>query len=572
MTASAAGGRRRDPPRAAAVWIALAGLLMLGVSSLVWIAYRAVGEWQRSTFQLVDQRSAEALTLLTVALNRDMKGAHQSVLAPFDEGALDFDRRYELDDLFARAFARFPYPESFFVWREGGKAPSTLLFNRIDRQPAWAVNAADPHRAYPVIALPDPPAIASMITQVRAIGDGGQRTAAFETTLGGMRYHVVVHVLRNAHRDGVGAVGFTVNIDWIAHHYFGEILDQISRIGRVDDSMSLAVIDDGHHVVASTGPQVDAEGIRHERQFPLSFLDAELVGGSMEQVTVPEWTLSVSASNANVLTAASRGSTRMLWLIILAAGVAAMGILLAVRALRASAELAVMQSEFVASATHELKTPVALFQLIADTLSTGRYHSAETIRSYGVMLAEQTHRLERLIDNVLAYASLGHVARRDRLKPVAVADLIETALERFDARLAATAIEVTVDVSPDLPPVNGDWQALLQALDNVIDNALKYAPGGERLTIRATEDGGRVRIQISDQGPGIPLNERDKVFEKFYRGEATRVGGSGLGLAIARRVIEEHGGSIGILDAQPRGTTVEIRLPAYLRAGGAHAA
>jgi hypothetical protein len=84
------------------VSMALAGILSLAVAALAWIAYRAVSEWERSTQQLVDQRSEEALTLLTVALNRDMKGAHHSVLASFSEAALALNKRYELEDLFGQ--------------------------------------------------------------------------------------------------------------------------------------------------------------------------------------------------------------------------------------------------------------------------------------------------------------------------------------------------------------------------------------------------------------------------------------------------------------------------------------
>jgi signal transduction histidine kinase len=241
--------------------------------------------------------------------------------------------------------------------------------------------------------------------------------------------------------------------------------------------------------------------------------------------------------------------------------VAIVGIWLTVRALQASADLANLQSEVVASATHELKTPLALFQLVAETLSKGRYPSEHAIRSYGGMLAEQTHLLERLIDNVLAYASMQHVARRYRFEPLAVPSLVEAALERFDARLAATGLEVNVDVARDLPLIRGDRTALLQVLDNLIDNALKYSPQARTLSIAAHAGAGTVSIAIVDQGIGIPADERGKVFEKFYRVQGAPAGGSGLGLAIARRVVEDHGGTITIAGVEPQGTAVEVVLP-----------
>jgi signal transduction histidine kinase len=221
-----------------------------------------------------------------------------------------------------------------------------------------------------------------------------------------------------------------------------------------------------------------------------------------------------------------------------------------------------MQSEFVASATHDLKTPLALFQLVAETLAKGRYQSEQSIRTYGAMLSEQTHLLERLVDNVLAYGSLGNVAQRYRFEVLSVSELVEAALERFDARLATTGLEVSVDVPRNLPPVRGDRVSLLQVLDNVIDNALKYSPEGKVLSIKASVDRDVLHLVIRDQGVGIPVDERDKVFRKFYRGAGSVAGGSGLGLAITRRVIEDHGGQVTIADAPPRGTAVDIQLKA----------
>jgi signal transduction histidine kinase len=98
-------------------------------------------------------------------------------------------------------------------------------------------------------------------------------------------------------------------------------------------------------------------------------------------------------------------------------------------------------------------------------------------------------------------------------------------------------------------------------LDNVIDNALKYSLEETTLAIAAAARQGFVHVEVSDQGPGIPADEREKVFQKFYRGRSVVRGGSGLGLAIARRVVEDHGGEIVVRDAEPHGTTVDIFLP-----------
>jgi signal transduction histidine kinase len=556
------GARGLVPSRRAAAWGAIGSALSIAVLLLAFIAYRAVGEWERSTLLLVDQRSEEALTLLTVALNRDMKGVHHSVLAPFNEARLDFERRYELEDLFARAFARFPYPESFFVWRQvPRRTPSSVTFNRLDRRPKWAGETVSTG-AFPVVSIEQAHVLPQLLEAITVLGRSGRPFAAFPAVLDGVPYQAVVHLHydRTPDRALIGAVGFTVNLDWVARHYFHEILSQISRIGDVEGSVSLAVVDEGGRTVASTRGAVAPNDVLHERSFPLSFLDADLLGDAADGQPIPQWRLSVSAADDPALLAASRGFRRATWLIVSCTVAVLIAILLTIRALKASADLTAMQSEFVASATHDLKTPLALFQLVAETLAKGRYQSEQAIRAYGAMLSEQTQLLERLIDNVLAYASFRHVAQRYRFERQSVSELVEMALERFDARLATTGLEVNVDIASDLPPVDGDRVSLLQAIDNVLDNAIKYSPQGKTLTIRGRQADRMVRLTVSDQGVGIPAGEREKVFEKFYRGHSGIPGGSGLGLAIARRVVEDHGGTITLRDAEPRGTTVEISL------------
>jgi signal transduction histidine kinase len=550
--------------RRSALPIVLAAGLSVAVFSLVWLAYRAVSEWRRSTILLVDQRSEEALTLLTVALSRDMKGVHDSVLASFNENALDIDRPFELEDLFGQAFARFPYPESFFVWRDDppGKQ-TTFVFNRVDRPPKWASGHQSPG-AFPVVSIRDAPIARELLERTRALGRSGRRFGAFETTLAGVPYQGVVHLLYHTvgERRLFGAVGFMVNLSWVREEYFDEILRQISAIGNVADTISLTVSDDTGKLVATTRPSAASNDVLHARPFPLSFVDPDLVADSEQAATAPrEWTASVSAADDRTVAAAVRGSSRTLWLVLAAACTVMTGLLFTLRALKASAELAEMQSEFISSATHELKTPLAVFQLVAETLAKGRYHSAETIRTYAGLLSEQSQLLERLIDNVLTYASLSNVAQRYSFQSLKLSDLVELALERFDARLASTGIEVKVEVSPDLPAVRGDRQALLQVFENVIDNAIKYAPGSDTLTIKANARDGHLHVEITDGGEGIPAEEREKVFRKFYRRPGSTVAGSGLGLAIARRVVHDHRGLIEIRTAQPSGTTVDIALP-----------
>jgi len=321
-----------SPVRRLTLLILLAGSLCAAVAALVWFAYRATQEWRRSTALLVEQRSEQALTLLTVALSRDMKGVHDSVLAPFSETALDLDRPFELEDRFAQSFARFPYPESFFVWREQGAADRTVVFNRVDRQPPWDAKRAT-GGAYPVITLHDTVVGRDLAARTRALGGMGRQFVAFETALGGQRYQVIAHLLYHTVGDRrlLGAVGFTVNLGWVSEHYFGEILRQIAAIGHVEQSIGLAIEDERGNFVTGTRTADPRSGTGRSRQFPLTFYDGDLIPENVSD-TGPSriWSATVGASDDWTLAAAARGSARTLWLITLAAAAFCVNVFIAV--------------------------------------------------------------------------------------------------------------------------------------------------------------------------------------------------------------------------------------------------
>lgn len=536
----------------------LAGVLSTTVGTLVWFAYRAVTEWERSAVQLVEQQSDEMLTLLAIALSRDMKSVHGSVLAPLNESLFESDRQYDLADTFSRAFARFPYPESFFVWRENGSSAGTAdFFNRRDRRPPWDDDeSAD--TGFPVVTRKNPTPMAALVQLARQQAAYGQRFGVFETAVAGGRYQVVVHLMYENVRSRRlrGVAGFTVDLDWVQRGYFPDLLMQVAKISGVADGISLEILDGADRIVAATG-HGKHHGIVRSNRFPLLFVDPVQILDLPRRFNSDEWTVNVRAADA-----LSLGSGRILWVISLSAGAAVLGLALMLVAVRASTQLAAMKSDFVSSATHELKTPLALIRLASETIAKRRYRTAEALAEYATLLNQQTELLSRLIDNLLTYASLSDVKRRYRFERLDVADIVDEALAHFDARLAATGIEVKMDVSPDLPKISADRQSLLNVFDNIIDNALKYAAGTDVLAFKALGARNGVRVEVADRGVGIPPEERARVFEKFYRGRKVTVPGSGLGLAIAFKVVQDHGGEINVRGHEPTGTIVDVWLPA----------
>ncbi len=542
----------------------LAAAVCAATAMLVWQGYRATEQSKRSVRLLLEGRAAEQLSLLRAGLVQDMKGAHATVLVPLTPGQLVLDPPYDLADAFARAFARFPYPESFFAWKDTSDgAGLAYLFNRVDRPPAWheATRLLGP---YPVDVVRDPSAIHGLVNEARRQAGFDHPFAVFETEVGGVPYQVVVNLLyRGDDRNTLfGLVGFTVNLDWVRRVYFQELIPEIARIGADPLEVSLQIFDESGQVVTSTQPE-DPNIAMTERSFPLVFVDRTLLGNSdAERLPIRMWTARAGTARHSQLAALTTSTKITFALISLAAVVALIGVLVTARGVRAAAKLATMKSDFVSSVTHELKTPLALIRLVADTLVQGRYDSSEAIRDYASILAQGSRNLTRLIDNLLTYSRLSKVGDAFTFEPADVSELVENALVRFQPMLTERQFTVDLDLPPDLPEVLADRPSLLQVLDNLFDNAIKFSPGRRVLRIQARAVDTVVTLSVYDAGIGIPPEEVDRVCEKFFRGHGVKIAGSGLGLAIVRQIVEAHGGHVTINSTFGMGTQVQVILPA----------
>ncbi|MFL5735746.1 MAG: ATP-binding protein [Actinomycetota bacterium] len=230
------------------------------------------------------------------------------------------------------------------------------------------------------------------------------------------------------------------------------------------------------------------------------------------------------------------------------------------RAARTGAEISDIRAALFSAVTHDLRTPLASIKASITSLQDEEVASdPEARRELFSAALEETDRLNRLVDNLLslARARAGDIALEKDLTPFE--DVVETVVSRLRDVLAG--LDVRALIRPDLPGVWIDPVKMDSALSNVIENAARHSrPGGE-IQISVAPWHGGIQVRVADHGPGIPEEERELVFEPFYRG-ASRVGpGSGLGLAIARAVVQAHGGRIRIEGAPGGGTAVVIELP-----------
>jgi two-component system phosphate regulon sensor histidine kinase PhoR len=189
------------------------------------------------------------------------------------------------------------------------------------------------------------------------------------------------------------------------------------------------------------------------------------------------------------------------------------------------------------------------------------------VQEYAGLLSVEASRLGGSIDNLLTYARYSGSAASSatELADVEPADLVEDALQGFRPVLADLDFDLVIDVPNDLPQICVDRPAMIQALDNIVDNAIKYSTTDKQLTVRGRATARGVTLTVSDRGSGIARKDLSRVFERFYRGGNATVSGSGLGLPIAKRIVESHGGRIEVRSTVGSGTEVDVTLLAARR-------
>lgn len=538
----------------------LAALIFCGLCALAWFGYRATDQWHRSAGQLADHRGHEAADLLTRALTRDMSGVQTAILNSPEQTRQSFGPPYEANDLVALAFARYPYPEFFFGWTPSNGG--TVMFARTDRLPAW-IAGQERADVYPVEVRRDPPEIAVLRRRVESDIAERRRYSMFDSSIAGVRYQVVALLTyEGVTRERLDHVfGVAVNLDWARDHYFNDILQQVARIAGNTSVASFAIIDEhGRRVAGALDPR--ARQTAATRAFPVLFFDPTLVAvNPPADLTQRSWTVAASAAGDPTFVLAARGAQRSL--VVVGAGVAllALSLLATARAARASAAVAAVRADFVATVTHELKTPLSTIRAVGETLVRGRIKTDQDLNRYAHLLVREERRLTRLVNNLLAYSRVTDVTEVYSFEALEPAALVSEATQGFRRQLSDSEVQLDICVPPGVPAVRADRTAMVLALDNLIDNAIRYSGAAKTVSVRASSDDGRVRFDVIDQGVGIPADDLPHVRRRFVRGRAARGSGNGLGLTIVDRIAADHGGSLEITSEVGRGTTATLMIP-----------
>lgn len=227
-----------------------------------------------------------------------------------------------------------------------------------------------------------------------------------------------------------------------------------------------------------------------------------------------------------------------------------------------------VRQDFVANASHELKTPLASIKAYTETLLDGALHDDQVNMAFLRRIDEQTDRLNLLVLDLLSLARLESGQESFQHAPIVLAPLFRAIADAHAERAAAAGLEYTESVEPSAEAaiVTADEEAIRQILDNLIDNAIKYTPEGGRIEVllrQPTPD--TLLMEVADSGIGIPRDDLPRVFERFYRVDKARsreLGGTGLGLAIVKHLAQSLGGQVAVESRLGAGSTFRVRLSA----------
>ncbi|MEO5971799.1 MAG: ATP-binding protein [Sphingomicrobium sp.] len=226
-----------------------------------------------------------------------------------------------------------------------------------------------------------------------------------------------------------------------------------------------------------------------------------------------------------------------------------------------------MRVDFVANASHELRTPLSTILGFAETLADEAELEAPQRARFGGIIRGEAKRMLRIIEDLMSLSRIEAGRFIAPTEEVSVDSLVEMAAANARTIAGGRECEIEILLQEGLPPIIGDHGQLLQLLDNLLTNAIRYGCRAGRcaVTISAAADDGSVRLAVRDYGPGIPRDHLPRVTERFYRVDAARSrdsGGTGLGLAIVKHIVERHRGTLSISSSEGDGTEVLVRLPA----------
>jgi two-component sensor histidine kinase len=278
----------------------------------------------------------------------------------------------------------------------------------------------------------------------------------------------------------------------------------------------------------------------------------------------PPWKIEFYGNPAEGSGFAGLKNSFYFWTILTLVIVLTFGAVLIGRTIAHEMEILKLKSDFVSSVSHEFKTPLTSIKALAERLQGDKVIDSARMKQYFSLISQNADQLTRLVRNLLDFSKIEEGKIEYSLVPTDIAQLVSQQTQDYVKNDVQKSVRIRALIPDDIPHLCVDREALSQALNNLLDNAFKFSPTDKEVEVRVKKDGENVVVEVADQGIGIPQDELEKIFEKFYQAKnAVRQSakGTGLGLTLVKHTMEAHGGRVSVKSKVGEGSVFSLTLP-----------
>ncbi len=543
--------------------LGLAIVVAIPMAVLFYFQFRSLNDIEKTSAVVLRQLSSDTADSLTETVEAYLKRPYLNVLLRVPQARIEPLDLAWIDPIMNEGLQESPFVTSFFVWTERGPhANQWLAYDRT----SGSVPGTGPEQRFrndTVFGAKLLPRLHQLVTQRRAI-------VAFTEEINGRNYYVQAQLRFEsfARERMTSVVAIAVDAERLRHEFIPALLrDRMANVQQPVGfpSLEAAVLaEDGSRIFASNPARADDMPV-DERSFAVIFFDKELLAFAAPYEQQREiWGLRTGYGPhaiAEIVSASTRPQMALMFVLAVAM---ALGVFLVAGAAAREVRVAELKSNFVASVSHDLKTPLALIQLFAETLELGRVRTPERAQEYYRIINGESKKLTRLIENILDFSRMEAGLRPYRMEPADVGELVAKVLARMETQFSQGNFTVHTEIAPGLPRVMADEGATEQAIENLLANAIKYSGDARQIEVRARQAGGHLEVSVTDHGIGISRREQARIFRKFYRVQRELGGGpqgTGLGLAIVDHTMRGHGGYVRVASEPHQGSTFTLYFP-----------
>lgn len=299
----------------------------------------------------------------------------------------------------------------------------------------------------------------------------------------------------------------------------------------------------------------------------LVYSTAENISGTYESEPIdllPKFEIGIDRAGGTVEEAVNKRKNQSLLALGLLMVVMILGIFLVFRNIQQEMKLAQKKADFVSNVSHEIRTPLALINMFAETLLMDRVKTEEKKKEYYGIITKEVSRLTNMINRILSFSKIEASKRTYEKRHLDLNMVVHDVFNTYSYHLENNGFQYVLKPYEGELHINADQEAVIEVLVNLIDNAMKYSLDAKQVIIETGLKGKKAFVSVKDHGMGIPKNQLDKLFEKFYRvpnGDVHDTKGSGLGLTIVEHIMDAHDGEVEVQSTQGKGSTFKLFFP-----------